>query len=192
MKSKLLKSKDGLFAFVENYPLVPVIGTSEKEVKEKLVSEVYRTAAFLEKKLPENPDTVEFSEVADVSCSVKNESAELFGYVADGKKSREICRSLYVQTLFTFKCLADGANLTSAYYDKAIDIIKNTVKSVCFYENGGFMETGFAALGAIDDDGASDIVKDYCEIMKTVYLLTGFARELTEDGKAENLFMFGV
>lgn len=138
---------DKYSSYISAFPYFSVEAESEEELKEKLVSRAVSFINLYELGVDIKLDYVEWQK----KFAVKK-GEELLSIISKevakttDKKSYKNMSNVFVQTLFSFKCLIDGAVIeTDGYYFRAIEEINKTLTV-----KGGFMECGFNALDICD------------------------------------------
>ena len=182
-------NKSNLYiGFASGFACAPIIAKSEKQVLQELEDEIYRTCNWLNKKPPKDMDTFKAS-VKTVTCNERDvnffESGDFFKGEFDGVKLS------IAQGLFSYKCMVESVNK----YD-ALDSLTKTLKGIYLSLtgdnfDGGFLETGFKLIEAVEENSTLDNVKQKAYAYQILYTIVNTAKTFyLENKNAMNSFCF--
>lgn len=191
MKVKVLKS-DSYIAFIDGLTCVPIIANSFSVIKKEALNEVYRISNYLEKRLPKDANNIELLPVETVKESVKNLDENIFS-VGFNKKAYGEYKSLFINSVFSFKCMVDSLASANEYLSGLVKIISETVN---LKSNALLIETAFLVAESLDELFKTNELLAYKRMVKLCYLVTSHALNVYNaeklNNKIEDVFYFDV
>ena len=182
-------NKNNLYiGFASGFACAPIIAKSEKQVLLDIEDEIYRTCNWLNKKPPKDVDSFK-SSVKTVACTEND--IEFFMNGEFYKGEFDSLKLSIVQGLFSYKCMVESV----CNYD-ALDSLTEAFKGIYLSLtgdnfDGGFLETGFKLIEAVEENTSLDKVKQKAYAYKILYVIVSTAKEFfLENKNATNSFCF--
>ncbi len=185
MRLIVFKSSEYLGVF-EKGQYCPVSAKSLSLLKENAISEVYRSCAFLEKKLPNDSDVVEIIKTIQVKSLDEVFIGKNFEFIT--KKDYENLVSALYQTAFSYKIMVENF--------EQIDV-KQLFSFVLLQDIDDDEQIMSLIFKIIKKAKILELSSGYAYLLKVYYTLTSLAKNFYYSKKelnknVSNLFYFGV